>query len=215
MSESVLTAPAPPQGGDHEVPGKPGPDRRVLLFGALAAVVLVAVAGYFLLHKSSPAPAAANNPAVGAPVVHPTAAPSAALPTIPATYNDAVGRDPFAPLYTPPAASPSAVPSSSPSTTGATGATGATGTTTNAAVTPSWIEMVSQQGTRYASFLVGYSNGSVIGYPNVMAPPAGSQTIFGNDFALDTLTAGSAQLQEGDGAPFALKEGASNRHNFG
>lgn len=221
MSESVLTAPAPPQGGDHEAPGKRGPDRRVLLFGVLAAAVIVAVAAYFLvLHKSSSLPATATNPVAGAPAVHPTAAPSpSAQATIPATYNDAVGRDPFAPLYTPPAASPSAAPSPSTGTgtTTGTAATGsaATGTGSAAAATPSWIELESQQGVSYASFLVGYSNGTVIGYPNVMAPPAGSQTIFGQDFALDGLGVGVAELQEGDTAPFQLKAGAANKHSFG
>jgi hypothetical protein len=227
MSESVLTAPAPPQGGDHEAPGKRGPDRRVLLFGVLAAVVIVAVAAYFLvLHKSSPSPATATNPVAGAPAVHPMAAPApSAQATIPATYNDAVGRDPFAPLYTPPAASPSAAPSPSAgtgTTTGTANGTGtaatgpaATGTGSAAAATPSWIELESEQGVRYASFLVGYSNGTVIGYPNVMAPPAGSQTIFGQDFALDGLGVGVAELQEGDTAPFQLKAGAANKHSFG
>lgn len=240
MTETLLSPPAPNHGvQSHE--SDSGRDRRVLLLGGLAVVALAAIAVYFLvLHKSSAAPAASSVlgrvPASAPASTKPSS--SAKLATIPATYNQAVGRDPFAPLYTPPAAAPSApstvstanstsgaaVPVTSTSTAPVTStstaptttstSTAPTTTSTTAAVTPAWIEMTGQNGTRYASFLVGYTNGTTTPFANVPAPAPYHQTYFGNDFALDQIDLQSCYVQEGDGAPFVLKLGANNRHNF-
>lgn len=225
MTETLLSPPGPQHA--EGAPEATRPDRRLVLFGLLGAVLLAAVAVYFLVLHKSPTPNASGAPSVGVPAAHPVPKPSASPSpqTIPATYNDAVGRDPFAPLYTPPAVSPSAAPSGSTgapasgapavaATTVPQGAS-ATGTATPAtAVTPQWVELTGQTGTRFATFLVGYSDGTTRQFPNVVAPVQGSQTLFGQDFAMDKLGLGAAEIQEGDGAPFVLVSGTNNRHNF-
>lgn len=235
MTQTLFSPPAP----QHAVPAPepaPGRDRRRLLLAVLGVVVLAGIAAYFLLLKSPAAPAA--SPAVGrVPVNAPASAkasPAPALTTIPATYNQAVGRDPFAPLYTPPVVAPSTAPSTASSTTTSGSTTSGTTTASSsgvapvsstssapttsssaAAVTPAWIEMTSQNGTRYASFLVGYSNGTTAAFANVPAPAPYQESFFGQDFALDQIGLQQSYVQEGDGTPFDLKLGAANRHNFG
>jgi hypothetical protein len=236
MSETNLNP-----GGAHAFTGDgadapAGRNRKLLLFGALALLVLL-VAGYYFLSSGSAAAPSAGGPARLPVAVVPNAAPSAAptLEAIPASYNAAVGRDPFAPLYVVPVAapSPSATPSSTstsssvlspaapapaaPVATGTSGATSGsttTATSTTPGLTPSWIEFDSQVGERYANFTVAYTNGQLVDFQNVAAPAANSATIFGGQFALLGLTNGVAEVQEGDGQPFAIQQGTANRHSF-
>lgn len=223
-------------GGAHALAGdadgaEAGRTRKLVMFGVLALLV-IAAAAYFLLLKGSAPPAPAAGPAPVATVPHAAASPAPSPQTIPASYSQAVGRDPFAPLYVAPVAapSPSASPSSLPSSTviapsstsvgsGPAASTSSTSgstasSTSTPTATPAWLELDSQVGDRYATFVVGYTNGSVTNFPNVAAPPANSATTFGGQFALLGLAPGTASVQEGDGQPFTIQQGMLNRHTF-
>ncbi|HVA61959.1 MAG TPA: hypothetical protein VNG13_15690 [Mycobacteriales bacterium] len=196
-----------------------GRNRRLVLAGVLVAVLLVAVAGYFLVLKGSPsaAPSAAplvhRVPVTGAQHVS-RKAPS--VQTLPASYNDVIGRDPFMSLLSPPkpAATPAAPkPAATTAPVAPTGGTSSASTV--AAATPSFIELDSQNGTKTATFDIGWTDGTVTVVQNVAAPVKGKATAFGGVFSLLALSSGTATVQEGDGAPFQLQQGYANRHNLG
>ncbi len=128
MSEQSFPFGTP--GGGVGVAEPPAPEveeteaktRRPLYWVVGGAVLLVvALAGYFLLFNGGGSTDTATTASVpmGTPSASASAstAPSAAPSTIPATATGTTGRDPFKPLVVPPAASPAAAaPSAAPST---------------------------------------------------------------------------------------------------
>ncbi len=215
MTETVL-APVPEQVADaptHEDGAGGGPDRRrlLLLLGGVVALVLVGGA-WLLLHGGSSVDTNAAPPVVHrttGTVPTPSAAPSA--PAIPATFDDAVGRDPFKPLVVPPAPSTTPAPSAPPVTPGAP-APGTGAGTAAPAIQPDWIELDSQNGTTSATFQVHSTDGTVQTFKDVKAPASGKTTSFGQYFALISVQDGFAVVQMGDGKPFDLQQGYDNRH---
>jgi len=182
--------------------------RRPLAFVALAAVLVLAVAAYFLLLKGhGAAPSAASSPIsrvhiVKGKVVHHAAAKTTRIPKA-ADVN--LGRDPFKALYLAPA--PVTAPVVAPASTNTTPqqptvivfpASGNTQT-----VTPSWVRLTSQQGSTSATFVIGYSNHSTTTV-TVSGKPG---TIFAGDFAMVSLNQGVAALKFGDGQPFDVPLG--------
>jgi hypothetical protein len=103
-------------------------DRRALII--FGAVLVVALAAYFLLGKKGEgAPAAAESPSVTspfspAPSTSPTGSPHVTPRTPPPSGLPLAGKDPFSPLV-----NPSSSGGGGPSTTGPTGTSGPTGTT--------------------------------------------------------------------------------------
>lgn len=173
------------------------------------------------------------------------AAKPAAAVHLPKAYTGNVGRDPFKALYvqpqpksggagggttttttvaTTPGTTPVTVPASTTNgtTTGTTGSTPpATGTTTGTGLSadyvPVWVELVKVNGTSSATFTVGYTNGKrsrSVTYANVAAP-TGVRTVFAKVFSLLSIQNGTATVQVGDGTPFDLTKGFSNRHFLG
>ncbi|HET6816867.1 MAG TPA: hypothetical protein VFH66_06535 [Mycobacteriales bacterium] len=201
--------------------------RKLLVVGVALAVLVVAVAGFFLTKGGSSAHSSgflvphAKVPAAAAKKAHATAAKPVKLPK---AYNGHVGRDPFKALYTAPAPAPakSSGATGTGSTTGTSTGTGTgTGTTTGTTSTvrpyhPVWVELVKVNGTQSATFVVGYSNGKSLitkTFSNVLAPKPGSTTgtTFANRFALLSIQNGEATIQFGDGTPMDIAPGAANR----
>jgi len=224
---AVAEPPAPilPAGFDDEDGGNDN-RRKLMLVGAGLGVLVLVVVAFFLLKGGSSSssdqsftvpqhhhPAATGNPAGNPGAV-----------TLPKVVTNVGGKDPFKPLYVPPVAKPAAPAQSATTPTSPTtvpaGSTG--GTTTvpapSAAYAPVWIELVSVNGTKSATFTVGYSNGKSLKtstYSNVVAPTSSLRTDFGNVFSLLSIQDGEATVQFGDGSPFDLVPGASHRHPLG
>ena len=224
MSETLFAAPvteqAAPVAPAEEV--QENGQRRKVLVVVAGAVVLVGAVGGFLLLKGGSSDSASSAP----PIVHhakpTTVTPKGsfnakAFPTLPDVFKDVVGRDPFKPLVEPKPAAPAQAPAptnivvaGAPAPTGTTAGT-PTGTTA-AAGQPDWISLESENGTKSATFLVHSSDNKVVGYTDVAAPAQGKTTAFGGYFALLSLQNGFAVVQMGDGKPFAVQVGYTNRH---
>jgi len=231
---AVAEPPAPAFPMDFDESTEGGSRRKLLIVGAALAVLVVAVAAYFLTKGGS------NPTDSGFPVAHGKLPASSAKQhagtaatkpiKLPNVFKGHVGRDPYKPLVTAPVVLPSTAPSTSTdgstssstdTTTGTTGST--TGTTTGTGTTPTvrpfhpvWIELVRTSGTRSATFVVGYSNGKSLitkTFDNVDAPRPGSTvgTTFANRFALLSVQNGEATIQFGDGTPMDIAPGAANR----
>jgi hypothetical protein len=204
--------------------------RKLAVVGAVAGVLVLLIAAFFLLkgHGSS------SDNATGAVVHHTVPAGSSGSTaghhpiTLPKTFKGAIGRDPFKPLYTPPApktagTGTTSTGSTSTGTTGTGTSTGtgtgtSTGTTPPASYAPVWVELVSVKGTKSATFIVGYSNGKhskQTQYADVAAPTHSLRTTFASVFALLSVQDGTATVQFGDGTPFDLAPGFGNRHFVG
>jgi hypothetical protein len=209
--------------------------RKLAIVSAVVGALVLLVAAFFLLKGNG-----GSNDQALAPVtrgVPPTAQNGGGKATaqhpirLPKAFNGAVGRDPFAPLYTPPkakASAPASTPSgpkSNPGTTpvvvtpgGSTGSSGNPGTTPAASYAPVWVELVSVNGTKSATFVVDYSNGKrtkTTTFKGVTAPTKTLRTTFGHVFALLSIQDGTATVQFGDGTPFDLAKGFGNRHFVG
>lgn len=222
---AVAEPPAPilPAGYDDS-DGNDNRRKLVLVAAGLGVLVLVIVA-FFLLKSGGSSNSADGSFSV--PTHHQATTSSApngspATVTLPKVVNNTGQKDPFKPLYVAPPPKPSAPPASSTTTTSApAGSTGSTGSTTPAApatYAPVWIELVSVNGTKSASFVVGYSNGKSLKttpYSNVLAPTNSLRTDFGSVFSLLSIQDGQATVQFGDGSPFDLSPGASHRHPLG
>lgn len=224
---AVAEPPAPilPPGFDDEDGGNEN-RRKLMVVGAALGVLVLVVVAFFLLKgggssKSSDSfavPHHAAKPAAAAPHA-PTAVKLPKVVTAPA------GKDPFKPLYQPPAPKPTAAAKTSttpvtPPVTTVSGGTsgGSTAPAPAAAYAPVWIELVSVNGTKSATFTVGYSNGKSLRtstFSNVAAPTNSLRTDFGNVFSLLSIQDGQATVQFGDGSPFDLAPGASHRHQLG
>lgn len=222
---AVAEPPAPilPVGFDDEDGGNDN-RRKLMIVGAALGVLVLAVVAFFLLKGGGSSP---SSDSFAVPTHHhaPKTAAAPANPgavTLPKIVTNAGGKDPFKPLYVPPAAKPSApVQSATTPTTLTTVPAGSTGGTTTApapAYAPVWIELVSVSGTKSATFTVGYSNGKSLRtstFSNVLAPTNSLRTDFGGVFSLLSIQDGQATVQFGDGSPFDLSPGASHRHPLG
>jgi hypothetical protein len=154
--------------------------------------------------------------------------------TLPKTYKDAVGRDPFKALYVEPAAKAPAAPVEGGSDTGSDtsvppaisvppvdttdGSSTDTSAPPSASYAPVWIALESVQGTKSATFLVGYSNGKKakqVQFEDIKAPTRTLQTQFASVFALLSIQDGTVTVQFGDATPFDLAVGFGNRHFVG
>jgi hypothetical protein len=223
MSETLFAAPAPEQEAPPVAPVEDSTAakdqrRKVLALVGAAAVAVVAIAGYFVMKGGSgdqttaALPPVHHHPAAGAP-----AQPkfdSKSFPTLPDVFKDVVGRDPFKPLVVDKPAAPAAQ-APAPTTVVAGGAptTVTTGSTATAPTAqPDWISLESQNGLKSATFLVHSTDGKATGYTDVAAPADGKTTAFGGYFALISLQDGFAVVQMGDGKPFNLQVGYTNRH---
>ncbi|MDQ1745799.1 MAG: hypothetical protein QOD07_62 [Frankiaceae bacterium] len=223
---AVAEPPAPilPAGFDDEDGGSDN-RRKLMMAGAAAGVLVLVVVAFFLLKGGGSSPSAdsftvpqhhhAAKTATGAPG-------STAAVTLPKIVTDAGGTDPFKPLYAPPPPKPAAPAQSATAPTTPTvpvsGPTGGTTPPVAAAYAPVWIGLVSVDGTKSATFVVGYSNGKSLrttSYKNVVAPTSSLRTDFGNVFSLLSIQDGEATVQFGDGSPFDLLPGASHRHPLG
>ena len=212
----------------------PADDRRrkLLLVGAVVGVLVLAMAAYFLMKGGNSTPSSSGAPvqpqSAGAPATTGHKAPHAAKPlTLPKAFKGHVGRDPFKALYEAPAPAPQA--SQGTSTGGGDGTTGNTsgvptdtptttgsGTTTGTATLghPVWVELVKVNGTKSATFVVGYSNGKRLTtrtFRGVVAPKGATGTVFAKQFTLLSIQNGEATIQFGDGTPLDIAPGAANR----
>lgn len=221
---AVAEPPAPilPAGYDDEDGGNDN-RRKLILVGAAVGVLVLVVAAFFLLKSGGSSSGANSGFAVPHhPAKHVVAPHAPVAVTLPKVVNAPAGRDPFKPLYVAPAPKPAAAPKapSAPTTTTTIPAGSSSGSTAPApaAYAPVWIDLVSVNGTKSATFMVGYSNGKALRtstYSNVLAPTNSLRTDFGNVFSLLSIQDGSATVQFGDGSPFDLTPGASHRHQLG
>jgi hypothetical protein len=224
---AVAEPPAPilPAGFDDEDGGNDN-RRKLMIAGAAVGVLVLVIVAFFLLKGGGSSPSADS---FAVPTHHhaaKTATPpgSTAAVTLPKVVTDAGGKDPFKPLYVAPVPKQAAPAQSATAPTTPTAVpAGSTGGTTTvaappAAYAPVWIGLVSVDGTKSATFVVGYSNGKSLrttSYKNVVAPTSSLRTDFGNVFSLLSIQDGEATVQFGDGSPFDLLPGASHRHPLG
>lgn len=222
--------------GDHQDPedgGAAGANRRKLFIaGGVAGAVVLLVAAFMLLHGGSSAPATST-----AVVAHGT--PKAVTPStgtklgggtairLPKKSKVQAGRDPFAPLFTAPDTTGTAVGTTT--TVGSTPTAGPTAPVVGTSPTPTptptqttptsgplgspvYVQLLSTKGTSSAKFRVGYHHHKFKQF-DVQAPAAGSSsgTVFGNDFALLSVKRGVATVQIGDGPPFELAPGVARQ----
>lgn len=199
--------------------------RKLAVVGAIAAVLVLLVAAFFLMKGKGGTDAAAPiAPHVTPPTNAAPAAPAAHKPAkavkLPKSYSDPVGRDPFKALYTPPAEGATGAAGATTGTgTGTTDGTG-TSTGTDATVTsagnatPVWVELVKVDANS-ATFVVAFNNGSDLSttkYKNVPVPKgATGPTVFAGVFGLVSVGNGYAVVQYGDGTPIQIMPGADNR----
>lgn len=222
MSETLFAAPAteqeaPPIAPVEESTADKDQRRKVLALVGAAAVAVVAIAGYFVMKGGSSDQTAAALPPVHH---HPVAAAPAqpkfdkTFPNLPDVFKDVVGRDPFKALVVDKPAAPAAqAPAPTTVVAGSAPTTVNTGSTASApAAQPDWISLESQNGLKSATFLVHSTDGKATGYTDVAAPADGKTTAFGGYFALISLQDGFAVVQMGDGKPFNLQVGYTNRH---
>lgn len=205
--------------------------RKLMLVGLVVGVLVLAAAAYFLFIKGG----SSDNLA---PVVTHGHSSSAGHPgsstghkpktvTLPGEAKKPAGRNPFLALVVPPTSAPTTGPQSgaggSSSQTGAQNTSSNSGTATqptgtrhhgtqSTPVIPVWVDLQSLHGTRSATFVVGYSDGSTKNY-RVTAPAGNGETIFAADFALLSITDRHATVKFGDGTPFDLTRGFRNRHS--
>ena len=217
--------------------------RKLALVGAVVAVLVVLVAAFFLLKGSGSSNNTALPPHIVPPVTSGSTTGTAAGTTtasapkpikLPKPFAGVVGRDPFKPLYVEPAPKTPTTPSGpasnpvpvapvppvttagGPSTTPTTG-TGSSTPSLGANFDPIWVGLVHVTGTKSATFIVGYSNGkrtTTVTY-TVAAPQNTTRAVFGRVFSLLSIQNGTATVQLGDGTPFDLSKGFSNRHFLG
>lgn len=225
-------APLLPPGNDDTVDA--GNRRKLMLVGAAVGVLVLLVVAFFLLKGGGSSTPASSAPPVSFHHSQSSSGSSGhttghvAKPVaLPKAFKGTVGRDPFKPLYVAP--SPAAAAPASGTGTGTADATGNAGTagatdgTQSTPVTqptvqslgrPVWVELVRVNGTKSATFIVGYSNGKRLTtktFSNVLAPKGTTGTVFAKQFSLLSLQNGEATIQFGDGTPLDIAPGAANR----
>jgi hypothetical protein len=229
----------PPNGDyDGSDDGAAGANRRKLFIaGGVAGAVVVVVAAFMLLHGGSSTPSAATGAVPHGTVKSPVAAAAghgggAATKTkttrLPKKGKLQAGRDPFAPLFTAPVTTGTAVGATTttvgsnptPNPTASAPVVGPTPTPTTSPTTPpagplgtpTYLQLLSTKGTHSATFRVGYKHQKFKQF-QVEAPSAGSSsgTVFALDFALISVKADVATIQIGDGPPFQLSPGVARQ----
>ena len=226
---------APPLAPEFEETADNANRKKLLAVGAAVGVLVLLIAAFFLMKGGD-----STDTAMGVPPSLPTStdggakAPAADKPvTLPKTYKNAVGRDPFKALYVAPAAKAPSEPVDSPDTGSDTsvppvvsvpptdttsGSSTDTSAPPSASYAPVWIALESVQGTKSATFLVGYSNGKKakqVRFDDILAPTRTLQTQFASVFALLSIQDGTVTVQFGDATPFDLAPGFGNRHFVG
>jgi hypothetical protein len=231
----VSTDSSQPPNGDHDGSdddGAAGANRRKLFIaGGVAGAAVLVVAAFMLLHGGSSAPSAAAGAVPHGTVKSPVAAAGAhaggsgtTKTRLPKKSKVQAGRDPFAPLFSPPVttgtavgtttavgSSPAPVPVTSAPAAGPTPAPTPTTPTAGPLGVPKYVQLLSTKGTRTATFRVGYKNHKFKQF-RVTAPSAGASTgtVFATDFALIQVKPGGvATIQIGDDPPFDLSTGVS------
>jgi hypothetical protein len=227
--------PMPPEFDD----GPNDDRRRVMIIGGIVAAVVVVIAAYLLLHKGSSSDNTAGavpkgTPPAAAPTTasHHGSAKSGShngASTLPKRAQRLHVRDPFNPLVVPPVsdstqqgttttvspppAAPVTVPSTGPS---APVIIPTSQPTTNPVVNtpagqPIWIRLVSTNGSKSATFDVGYPHHKFHRF-RVLSPSAGAThgTVFDKVFALLGIQGGTVTLQVGDATPFDLTKGVAH-----
>lgn len=227
---AVAEPPAPLLPLESDETGDADNRRKLVIVGAAVGVLVLVIAAWFLLKGGGSSDTASGLvPSHHVPVAGNSAAPAAAHPVkLPKAFKGTVGRDPFKALYVAPAGggttagTTTATSSSTGSTTGTTTPTttgSTTGTTTTPTATtptyhPVWLQLKSVYGSKWANFVVGYSNGKTlktVNYFHVMAPTTSNKTVFANVFALLSIQGGNATVQFGDGTPVDIAPGAGSR----
>jgi hypothetical protein len=221
-----------------DVDGREGTDRRKLMMvGGAVGVVIVLVAAYFVLHKSSsPAPVAgAATPVVStSPTATPAASHKAKIRKLPKVAKQGDVRDPFTALITAPVVTgnqPQSTTTVSSSPNPTTSAPTPSTSDSSAPVvvissppstappvsesTPDWIQLMKVKG-QVATFDVGYPNHKfkqfIVTAPK---PTATTGTVFDKIFTLIGVESGEASrelatIQIGDASPFDLPTGVSH-----
>jgi hypothetical protein len=218
---AVAEPPLPVLPMDGTDVGSAGSRRKLIMVGAALAVLVLAVAAFFLTKGGSAPVAAGAVPQhhVVAPVVAKHHKAKANKPvTLPKKFKGHVGRDPFNPLYVAPvAAAPSSTGTSgstgtTDSTTGTTDSTTGTTDSTTTTTTPKtpiyrpiWISLRKVSRTS-ATFAIGYSNHHTLRVTKVRvaAPKSQTGTVFAKTFSLLDVNGGRVVVQFGDGTPFVL-----------
>jgi hypothetical protein len=232
---AVATPPAPPLAPEYDDTTDGGSRNKLLAVGAAAGVLVLLIVAFFLMKGGG----SGTDPEFGvAPPAPPQSAgkdagkPAADKPvTLPKTYKNAVGRDPFKALYVEPVKAPTETTDGStgtdttvppavsvPPTTSTDGTSTDTTAPPSASYAPVWVALESVQGTKSATFLVGYSNGKKakqVRFSDVVAPTRTLQTQFASVFALLSIQDGTVTVQFGDATPFDLAPGFGNRHFVG
>jgi hypothetical protein len=223
-----------PPNGDYdgaEDDGAAGANRRKLFIaGGVAGAAVLVVAAFMLLHGGSPASSTGTGavPHGKAPVVV-ASAPAGGAGTkttrLPKKSKVQAGRDPFAPLFTAPVttgtavgatttvgSSPAPVPTVSSPVAGPTPVPTPTTPTAGPLGNPTYLQLLKTKGTHSATFRVGYKNHKFKQFI-VTAPSAGSTTgtVFALDFALISVKSDVATVQIGDGPPFQLSPGVARQ----
>jgi hypothetical protein len=228
-----------PPGTGVEESESVGDRRRILIIGAVAGAIVLAVAAYMLLHGGSSSSTQTFVPTHAGGTGH-SAAPtprqggsgnnggnSSKAPTLPKKAKHQSVRDPFKPLVLAPVTTdtgptttttvkaPKTLPSTSPTTpvaptTPVSPPPSGTSSPPTTGAGPQWIQLKRVHG-RTAVFDVGYRHHKFRRFA-VQAPPAGSQqgTVFDKIFALIGIQNHGATIQIGDDTPFDLTKGVSH-----
>jgi hypothetical protein len=221
----------PPSSYDpgHDDGDSSGNRRKLLIVGGVVGAAIVLVAAFLLLHGGSSTSGAA------ATVPHGTftgaASPAASgsgtgtttgTTTLPKKGKAAVGRNPFTPLYVAPTAAAvtggtavggTTTAAPTPAASGSAPATNPTPTPTQTSPssglgTPTYLQLISVDGTKSATFKVGYAHHKFKKYV-VEAPSASSTTgtVFDTEFALIGIQGSVTTVQVGDATPITLAMG--------
>jgi hypothetical protein len=212
--------------------GAAGANRRKLFIaGGVAGAAVLVVAAFMLLHGGSSASSAGTGAVPHGTVKAPVAAAgthasgAGTKTRLPKKSKVQAGRDPFAPLFSAPVttgtavgttttvgSSPAPVPTVSAPVAGPTPVPTPTAPAAGPLGNPKYLQLLSTKGTHSATFRVGYKNHKFKQF-RVTAPSAGATTgtVFALDFALISVKSDIATVQIGDGPPFQLSPGVARQ----
>lgn len=226
--------PVPP-----EFDSEPTDDRRrLMIIGGIVAVVVVVIAAFLLLHKGGSSSNSASGvvphgtPKATAPATGSghsssnSSGKSGKVTTLPQRAKRLNVRDPFKPLVVAPVAgttqqgatttvsappvapAPVVAPSSAPTTVPVVVNNPPANTPKGQ---PVWIRLVSVDGSKSATFDVGYPHHKFHRFKVLAPSPSATQgTVFDKVFALLGIQGGSVTLQIGDSTPFDLAKGVAH-----
>lgn len=212
------TTMAPPFDGEDETPDR----RRLMLIGGAAGIVVLIVAALLLLRGGSNGSPTLTTVPRGTPHSAASNAPTPAKKVAPKRGSRVTARDPFQALVAAPVSGGTAAGGTTTVPAGATAGTTApvstlpttaptTGSGSTSLGSPAWIELLRTNGSKSATFKVGYHHHTFKTF-RVDTPKPGAQqgTVFANDFALIGVQNGMATVQVGDSTPFDLEPGFSH-----